>query len=139
MKTADFETGDYEAKLQRYERDLAGWKRSASEADPPEKPEKPTMCRTWADDLTIEALAALLHEQPRGLLVACDELASWFGGFDRYSQSSGGDAARWLQMHGGRQMIVDRKTGDLYFSGIGEPNGRYSAGCAQANTKPKIS
>ncbi len=70
------------------------------------------MERTWVDDITIEALATTLQQQPRGLLVACDELASWLGGFDRYNNSSGGDAPRWLEMYGARSMVVDRKTGD---------------------------
>ena len=40
-----------------------------------------------------------------------DELAGWFGSFDRYTQGKGGDVARWLEMFGGRSMIVDRKSG----------------------------
>lgn len=107
-----FEMADFELELQRYEQSLAAWKRSRSVEGPPQRPQQPLATRTWADDLTVEALAILLLEQPRGLLVACDELASWFGGFDRYAQASGGDSARWLEMHGGRSMVVDRKTGE---------------------------
>ena len=108
-----FALGDYETAMMVYERDLARWRRNQnSDAPPPERPERPSMPRTWADDVTVEALAMLLLEQPRGLLLACDELASWFGGFDRYSQASGGDAARWLEMFGARQMVVDRKSGE---------------------------
>ena len=44
--------------------------------------------------------------------MARDELAGWLGGFDRYAQGKGGDAAKWLEAFGGRPLIVDRKTGD---------------------------
>lgn len=101
----------YRDDLLRYERDLAAWKRSKSGGDdPPEKPEEPIAERYWCDDQTTEALAVLLMNQPRGLLMARDELAGWLGGFDRYSKAPGGDVARWLEMFGGRSMVVDRKS-----------------------------
>src|SRR5690606_30424023 len=74
-----------------YERDAAAWKRQkASDAAPPAKPEAPTADRFWTDDCTIEALAMLLAQNARGLLMACDELASWLGGFDAYKGRRGG-------------------------------------------------
>lgn len=112
LDTHTFALADYDGQKLTYEKELAAWKKKSAAGDPPEAPEEPVLARTWADDLTVEALASLLQSQPRGLLVACDELASWFGGFDRYAQASGGDSARWLEMHGGRSMQVDRKTGD---------------------------
>jgi hypothetical protein len=41
-----------------------------------------------------------------------DELSGWLGGFDRYAQGKGGDVAKWLEMFGGRSMVVDRKSGN---------------------------
>ncbi|QDT68644.1 hypothetical protein MalM25_15680 [Planctomycetes bacterium MalM25] len=107
-----FALAECEGQKLTYEKELTAWKKSSESGEPPVAPEEPVLPRTWADDLTVEALASLLQLQPRGLLVACDELASWFGGFDRYAQASGGDAARWLEMHGGRSIQVDRKTGE---------------------------
>ena len=51
-------------------------------------------------DTTVEALAPILRVNPRGLLLARDELAGWIGSFDRYSGKgkSGADAANWLSM-----------------------------------------
>ena len=63
-------------------------------------------------DTTVEALAPLLLANPRGLLMARDELAGWIGSFDRYAGGRGGaDSAHWLSMHNGESIIVDRKTG----------------------------
>ncbi len=102
----------YATELAFYERALAEWKRGASAADPPRKPAEPAAERCFCDDITIEALATLLMNRPRGLLLARDELAGWLGGFDRYAQGKGGDAAKWLEMFGGRPVVVDRKGGN---------------------------
>jgi hypothetical protein len=75
------------------------------------KPKMPEAKRFVVSDTTVEALAPLLSANPRGLLMARDELAGWIGSFDRYSQGKGADSAHWLSMHNGETLIVDRKTG----------------------------
>jgi len=50
----------------------------------------------------------LLEQNPRGLLVARDELAGWLA-FDRYSKARG-ECAFWLEIFGGRALTTDRKT-----------------------------
>ena len=47
------------------------------------------------------SVGPLLEKQPRGLLVAHDELSGWFASFDAYRGGRGGDAGHWLSMHGG--------------------------------------
>jgi len=103
-----------------FEAQKAAWKRDATKnltaaGDPPEAPEAPTCERCWTDDATIEAVAKLLQDNPRGLLMIRDELAGWLA-FDRYSANGkGGEAPKWLEMFGGRAMVVDRKTsGTIY-------------------------
>lgn len=101
--------------LAMHERDAAHWKKSKSDTPPPSKPEAPIADRCWTDDATTEALAVLLQQNPRGLLMVRDELAGWFN-FDRYAGGKGGgDAAKWLEMFGGRPMVVDRKTGGTLY------------------------
>jgi hypothetical protein len=101
--------------LAMHERDAAHWKRSKSDTPPPAKPEAPIADRCWTDDATTEALAVLLQQNPRGLLMVRDELAGWFN-FDRYAGGKGGgDVAKWLEMFGGRPMVVDRKTGGTLY------------------------
>lgn len=104
---------EWETEHARWEADLATWKKTTAKSDkldPPPEPLQPTCERTWIDDTTIEALVSRLQENPRGLLMVRDELAGWFN-FDRYAGGKGGgDAAKWLEVFGGRALIVDRKT-----------------------------
>lgn len=109
----------WETDHARWEVEHAKWKKAAMKpgeaGDPPQRPEKPTCPRTWTDDTTTEALVAKLQENPRGLLMVRDELSGWFN-FDRYAGGKGGgDAAKWLEVFGGRTLIVDRKTSDTIY------------------------
>src|SRR5262249_18724659 len=104
----------HEADLARWEKDMAAWKRDNNAgADPPTKPEQPQAERFVASDTTVEALAPILLTNPRGLLLARDELAGWIGSFDRYAGKgrASADAANWLSMFNAESIIVDRKTG----------------------------
>lgn len=105
----------YEEELAYYEKSLTEWKRDKKDQEPPPaEPREPKAERCLVQDTTVEALAPLLLENPRGLLLACDELAGWFGSFGKYSNgkaSSTADTAHWLSMYGGETITVDRKTG----------------------------
>ena len=102
----------YETKLLDYETRLAKWKRNPDSEEPPEKPPKPICRRVVTNDATIEALALLLRDNPRGLLVACDELSTWFGSFGRYSRTGSREAevGQWVSLYHGQPLNIDRKT-----------------------------
>lgn len=106
------EMQQYQADLLNYDRDLASWRqpKNKNPGPPPTKPAEPIAWRSWTDDTTVEALAVLLRDQPRGLLMARDELGGFLGGFDQYKQVRGSDAPKWLEMFGGRPMVWDRKS-----------------------------
>jgi hypothetical protein len=104
----------YEADLALWEKDMAAWKREKDKTnDTPEKPDLPQAERFIVSDTTVEALAPILLANPRGLLLARDELAGWIGSFDRYSSKgkAGADSANGLSMFNAESIIVDRKTG----------------------------
>ena len=104
----------HEAELTRWEKEMTTWKRSKNAtAEPPAKPEPPPAKRFSVADTTVEALAPILSANPRGLLLARDELSGWFGSFDRYAGKgkSNADAANWLSMFTAGSITVDRKTG----------------------------
>ena len=78
----------YETEKAEYKQKLADWKavRDAGGEDAkPKEPKQPTWERCWTDDTTIEALASLLLQNLRGLLLSSDELSAWFASFDRYA------------------------------------------------------
>lgn len=75
-----------------------------------EEPPDPTMRRLLTSDPTLEALAGLLEANPRGILVARDELDGFFQSFDKYRSSRGADRAAWLELHRAGPLRLDRKT-----------------------------
>ena len=104
----------HETAMTRWEKEMTTWKRSKNAtAEPPAKPEPPPAERFVVMDTTVEALAPILSANPRGLLLARDELSGWFGSFDRYAGKgkANADAANWLSMFNAESITVDRKTG----------------------------
>lgn len=126
------ETDVYKIDVLQYEKEMIAWKKSKGEGSPPAEPIKPILKRYWCDDVTTEALAVLLQENWRGLLMRRDELSGWVAGFDRYSQHRGGDVAKWLEMHGGRSIMVDRKTSDRRTIYV-----RFAAICVTGGIQPE--
>jgi Protein of unknown function (DUF3987) len=112
-KRFESELAEYLEEMARHKLAIDDWKKNP-EDDRPEEPEKPILERALVDDTTIEALGPLLMDNWRGTLILRDELAGWLGGFDRYSKSpkGGGEAAKWIEMHGGRSITIDRRTGE---------------------------
>ena len=74
--------------------------REASRRPAPVKP------RAKVSDATVEALAALLHGLPKGVLHVRDELAGWLLNLQRYS--GGSDRPFWLESYVGGPYTVDR-------------------------------
>lgn len=112
---------EYKRKVKEHKDAMAAHRRAMAKGSqgsekgaPPQEPEAPVAERTWTDDATTEAVAKLLEQNPRGILMIRDELSGWFN-FDRYASGSGGDVAKWIEMHGGRSMMVDRKGAGTLF------------------------
>lgn len=106
----------YEADLAEYEKQRREWLRDGESLPPPEKPKEPAQHRVWVQDITIEKVAALLAQNPRGFLLAADELGAWFGSFDRYARTRGADVNLWLPLYNGEEVLVDRKTGENIYA-----------------------
>ncbi len=99
---------EYQEEMREYE---ATMKRCKRNEPLPEKPVEPIAKRYYCGDITIEALAGLLKDAPRGLLLARDELSGWLKSFNAYKKGKGGDDAQWLELHRAGTLLVDRKTG----------------------------
>lgn len=88
--------------------DLPAWPIDA------EIPAAPVMEVLHVVDATTEGLIATAAGSHRGLLQFSDELAGWFGGFDRYrAKGVSADRPFWLKAFDGDPYSVIRKGGDL--------------------------
>jgi Protein of unknown function (DUF3987) len=104
----------YREHMKQYKEDMKAYKEAKDDGTatgPP--PEKPVFERVIASDTTIEKVAEILEDNPRGILVARDELAGWLGSFTRYKGKGGGtDLPYWLEIHRAGTILYDRKTGE---------------------------
>ncbi len=91
-----------EAKKE-YERELANWKAQ----EDPDPRDKPTRTRFRTGDATPEAVVKVLEDNPRGVLLARDEIGAWIGSFDRYVNGAA-DLQFWIEVWGGIQASRDR-------------------------------
>ena len=99
---------EYARELREYELEKSNARKDGVAAPPP--PEEPTMERALVEDVTTEALAAILETNPRGVLVARDELAAWAKSMDQYRPGGkGSDRQFWLSAWSGSYVSVDRK------------------------------
>jgi hypothetical protein len=111
---------DRREMLRQYEGDRDRYKEKRREAlkankELPLEPECPPERRVLVHDITVERLAELLADNPKGLLLAREELAGWLGSFSRYRSKpalESSDLPYWLSIHGARAIRVDRKGGE---------------------------
>jgi 5S rRNA maturation endonuclease (ribonuclease M5) len=105
---ADMEA--YKEAMLEFDRDLQNWKKSKDNSPPPQLENEPVPTRYTCGDVTAEALALMLQNQPRGILLERDELTGWLRSFGAYKSGKGGDEAHWLSIYGARSITVDRKS-----------------------------
>jgi hypothetical protein len=105
---------------QEYERALAAYKPLGEEERV--TADEPVCTRLLTADVTIECLAVILRENPRGVLNFRDEIDDWFQSMTRYKGAGGGtDRARWLALSNADPLFIDRKTGDPHLRRIFVP------------------
>ncbi|MHC1744034.1 MAG: DUF3987 domain-containing protein [Syntrophobacteraceae bacterium] len=93
-----------------YQKEMEVWEANAQKkGDCPFTP--PKLIRYFTTDPTIEALLALLSENPRGLILIKDELASLVCGFNQYKPGGRGNERQlYLSIFSGSPIIPDRKS-----------------------------
>jgi hypothetical protein len=74
----------------------------------PPKPSKPE--RFIVVDATVESLAPILEQNPRGLLMPQDEGVGWVRAMGQYKGGRGADRQFWLSAWSGKSHLVDRKS-----------------------------
>jgi hypothetical protein len=63
---------------------------------------------TLTTDATIEAINKVLSENPRGIILARNELSAWFGSFGQYKSGPLSDVGTWLELQEGRSSYSHR-------------------------------
>ena len=91
-------------KNMRHEIDL-----KKSKAQQQEEPEKPVLKRILVSDTTVEALATVMRDNPRGIILLRDELAGWVNSMNQYKSGKGSDYQFYLATWGGGPFQIDRK------------------------------
>lgn len=67
----------------------------------------------YIQDVTVEKMARLLSDNPRGLINLWDEMAGFLRGFNQYKAGGkGSDRAHYLSIWDGRPLKIDRVLGD---------------------------
>jgi hypothetical protein len=97
---------------QAYEDEVAALK--TGDATPPRP-------RVIIADATIEALSQVLRENPRGIMVARDELESFIGSLDQYRHGiASRDRGEWLRLFDGGPHTVERvERGSVFVPNFG--------------------
>jgi len=102
---------EHKREQREYEVDKKDAARAGEPAPPP--PQPPTMERTLVEDTTVERLAGIQAENPRGVVVIRDELSGWARAMDQYKQGGrGADRQFWLSAWSNSYVSVDRKSQD---------------------------
>jgi hypothetical protein len=85
--------------------DFAAWKDSEDE----DKGDAPKLRRVLNDDTTTEAMASVLKDNARGLLMVRDEMAALVCGLNQYKAGKGHDRQVYLKLWSQGTIRVDRK------------------------------
>jgi len=93
-------------RYEAWKQEVEAWENQ----DPNKRGPKPTLENLMLEDATPEAAAVALVDNPRGVLLHHDELASFFGAMDKYSAGKGGQANRgfWLKAYNGGYHKISR-------------------------------
>ena len=94
----------------RRKANLKNWEGGGEEGDRPIEPPEPTERRHVISDVTIEVVAKILQDQPRGVVVLRDEIAGFFRDLNKYRNGKGADIQNWNELWQGRTLTVDRVT-----------------------------
>jgi hypothetical protein len=86
--------------------------RSDDHVHPPQKPGRPLLKQVMTNDVTIEKLAVIMSQNPRGVIRMWDELSGFIQTMNQYHGGHGADRQFYLSGWSGSPVQVDRKSLD---------------------------
>lgn len=97
----------YRKAIKEYDTTMAMGKKGREECMITDTPTEPKQEKYIVSDITPESLASILEDNPRGIALYTDELASWFNNFNRYSKGS--EEEFWLTAFSASTIQINRK------------------------------
>lgn len=98
---------EYKKAIKEYDSIMAMSKKEREESMIMDTPIEPKLEKYIVSDITPESLASILEDNPRGIALYADELASWFNNFNRYSKGS--EEQFWLMTFSASPIQINRK------------------------------
>jgi hypothetical protein len=98
----------FDTEMDRHNARVKEWKAGGCAGEPPQKPHRPTLRQATLDDATTEAVAKVLADNPRGVIVVKDELSGFVRSMDQYKGGRGADRQFWLSAWAGAPAKVNR-------------------------------
>ena len=98
---------EYRKAIKEYDDIMAMGKKEREENMITDTPIEPKLKKYIVSDITPESLASILEDNPRGIALYADELASWFNNFNRYSKGS--EEQFWLMAFSASPIQINRK------------------------------
>lgn len=104
---------DLERRAYRqWQADLRAWEQHGEEPGAQRGP-RPTYSQIVVSDTTMEALTDVLQSNPRGVVIARDELSGWVHSMDQYRGGKGADRQNWLSLWSSEPISVNRRGNGL--------------------------
>jgi hypothetical protein len=104
----------YQTTKEKYDADRKAFKQDYDDLIGGTAPEEPIKRRLVTNDFTMEGLKAVLANNPAGVLVWANEIASVFGSLNQYKGGKGADRQLLVELNDGGRRVVDRKgSGEL--------------------------
>jgi hypothetical protein len=103
----------YQCEQAAYEAALEEWHEKPKK-ERGAKPIPPVELQAFTSNTTLEALADLLVENPRGLLLHRDELTGWVRSLNQYRGGRGDDKQIWLSYWSGEPVPINRRGRRVY-------------------------
>ncbi|QDU20736.1 DUF3987 domain-containing protein [Urbifossiella limnaea] len=108
QRTYRGELSVFDTEMDRHKSRLKEWREQGCEGEPPSPPRRPTLRQAVLDDATTEAVARVLADNERGVVVLKDELSGFVRGMDQYRGGRGADRQFWLSAWAGAPAKVNR-------------------------------
>ena len=98
---------EYKQSIKEFDAIMSMNKKEREENLIADTPIEPKLEKYIVSDITPESLSSILEDNPRGIALYADELASWFNNFNRYSKGS--EEQFWLMAFSASPIQINRK------------------------------